>query len=164
MALQAQEECQILPQLPRSAKKLMSALCEKLKKRNFRLLPQDNLLGHDATTTRHDCDQACSCTVPCRSAAARCRAAILIRFLIFTLCSWSELLTSSDWRQIQQNVWWQRLHAICAQPSSRSIGTWHDGQRLIGAFTSDVKGTLEHKKGLIRWSKQLRNLLLIHGS
>jgi len=39
--------------------------------------------------------------------------------------------TSSDARQYQQKTWLQRLHIICAQPESRSIGTWHTGHRFI---------------------------------
>ena len=68
---------------PTICKKINVGLMREAEKTQLRLLPHNNLLGHDATTTRHDCDQACSCTVPCRSAAAGYRAAITFEFFLF---------------------------------------------------------------------------------
>ena len=42
-----------------------------------------------------------------------------------------EVLTSSDSRQYQQKTCLHRLHIICAQPVSLSMGTLQTGQRLI---------------------------------
>lgn len=40
-------------------------------------------------------------------------------------------LTSREVKQYQQNTCLHFLHSICAQPASRSMGTLHDGHRLM---------------------------------
>jgi len=53
-------------------------------------------------------------------------------------------LTSSDAKQYQQNTCLQRLHIICAQPESRSMGTWHIGQRFTSESSVLLNGILKH--------------------
>lgn len=47
-------------------------------------------------------------------------------------------LTSNEARQYQQKTCLQRLHNICAQPSSFSIGTLHIGQHLISSESNVI--------------------------
>jgi len=53
-------------------------------------------------------------------------------------------LTSSDAKQYQQKTCLQRLHIICAQPESRSMGTWHIGQRFTSESSVLLNGILKY--------------------
>lgn len=51
-------------------------------------------------------------------------------------------LTSNDAKQYQQKTCLQRLHIICAQPSSFSIGTLHMGQHLMRSESKGMLGSM----------------------
>ena len=53
-------------------------------------------------------------------------------------CNYS--LTSKEVRQNQQNTCLQRLHIICAQPASRSIGTLHIGHLFMSPSMDPAPG------------------------
>lgn len=50
----------------------------------------------------------------------------------------NSILTSKLVRQYQQKTCLQRLHIICAQPSSFSIGTLHIGQHFIKSESNGI--------------------------
>lgn len=95
------------------------------------------LLGPDAKPLTLVNDPVCSCTDLCRSAVTGNHPAI-DKWEKLPLCNGTRLayqifilLTSRLAKQYQQKTCLQRLHIICAHPSSFSIGTAHIGQHFM---------------------------------